>query len=239
MFNDMLGNTLGTKQDKFKSVQMTAFGETKNTDALFTGKPYIGELGYAFLFRNYRADKGKWLSADPLGYPDGWNNFSYCNNISTMAIDWLGGVPLFTSSSHSFNASSVWLIGYMPPPSISYDHIDVRGNDLVIYQLILTADGNNSGISDIQYNLNVMSSQTFGLSYVDNGEIVWTPSNITGTAQLATSSVAKSSKRQANGDMLYTATVTFYVYEKASGYNHQSSAPIKTYSLTLTHIVKE
>ncbi len=91
MFNDMLGNTLGTKQEKFNPVQMTAFGETKDTDALFTGKPYIGELGYAFLFRNYRADKGKWLTADPLGYPDGWNNFAYCNNRVVRFFDFLGG----------------------------------------------------------------------------------------------------------------------------------------------------
>ena len=71
MFNDMLGNTLGTKQEKFNPVQMTAFGETKDSDALYTGKPYIGELGYAFRFRNYRADQGKWQTTDPLGYPDG------------------------------------------------------------------------------------------------------------------------------------------------------------------------
>ena len=87
MFNDMLGNTLNIAR---KSVSMTAFGETKDLDAMFTGKPYIGELGYAFLFRNYRADKGKWLSADPLGYPDGWNNLAYVNNHVTEFIDWQG-----------------------------------------------------------------------------------------------------------------------------------------------------
>jgi len=59
-------------------------------DALFTGKPYIGELGYAFLFRNYRTDKGKWLTADPLGYPDGWNQLAYCNNDSINNFDLLG-----------------------------------------------------------------------------------------------------------------------------------------------------
>ena len=98
MFNDMLGNTLGTKQEKFKSVQMTAFGETKDPEALYTGKPFIGELGYAFLFRNYRADKGKWLSADPLGYPDGWNNLSYVNNEVVTTIDWLGGARVIIAS---------------------------------------------------------------------------------------------------------------------------------------------
>ena len=90
MFNDMLGNTLGTKQEKFNPVQMTAFGETKDSDALFTGKPYIGELGYSFLFRNYRPDQGKWQTTDPLGYPDGWNNLAYVNNKVLCNIDYLG-----------------------------------------------------------------------------------------------------------------------------------------------------
>ena len=109
MFNDMLGSTLNIGG---KAIHMTAFGETKDTDALFTGKPYIGELGYAFLFRNYRADKGKWNSQDPialamtlpsgadfskknssaktLGYPDGWNNLAYVNNSATEFIDMQG-----------------------------------------------------------------------------------------------------------------------------------------------------
>ena len=70
----MLGSTLNIGG---KAVNMTAFGESADTNAMFTGKPYIGELGYAFLFRNYRADKGKWQTTDPLGYPDGWNNLAY------------------------------------------------------------------------------------------------------------------------------------------------------------------
>ena len=75
---------------------LTAFGESLDKDnrAFFTGKPYIGELGYAFLLGNYRADMGKWQTADPLGYPDGWNNFAYVNNGVTMNIDWLGGCVL-------------------------------------------------------------------------------------------------------------------------------------------------
>ena len=76
---------------------MTAFGESENVDAFFTGKPLVGELGYAFLFRNYRPEQGKWQTADPLGYPDGWNNFAYVNNGVTMNIDWLGGCTLFST----------------------------------------------------------------------------------------------------------------------------------------------
>ena len=88
MFNDMLGTSLNIGG---KAVQMTAFGESSDTNAMFTGKPYIGELGYAFLFRNYRSEYGKWQTADPLGYPDGWNNLAYCNNNSIIKIDYLGG----------------------------------------------------------------------------------------------------------------------------------------------------
>ncbi len=101
MFNDMLGTTLGVKSgEQVNQVNMTAFGEplrpatngdaAKSQDAFFTGKPHIGELGYAFLFRNYRPEQGKWQTADPLGYPDGWNNLAYVNNGVTSAIDWLG-----------------------------------------------------------------------------------------------------------------------------------------------------
>ena len=91
LFNDMLGNTLGVKdQDSYHPIKMTAFGESENVDAFFTGKPLVGELGYAFLFRNYRPEQGKWQTADPLGYPDGWNNFAYVNNLPTTMIDVLG-----------------------------------------------------------------------------------------------------------------------------------------------------
>ena len=101
MFNDMLGTTLGVKSgEQVNQVNMTAFGEparpaangdsAKSQDAFFTGKPHIGELGYAFLFRNYRPDQGKWQTADPLGYPDGWNNLAYVNNKITTYVDPLG-----------------------------------------------------------------------------------------------------------------------------------------------------
>ena len=91
MLNDMLGSTVGIRDgEKMTPVSMTAFGESTDQGAMYTGKPHVDGLGYAFLFRNYRADKGKWLSADPLGYPDGWNNLAYCNNIVTFCIDFEG-----------------------------------------------------------------------------------------------------------------------------------------------------
>ena len=118
LFNDMLGTTLGIKDgDKVMQNNLTAFGESLSAslmeDSFFTGKPHVGEMGYVFLFRAYRADQGKWNSQDPvalamalptatdfsrnssfvkaLGYPDGWNNLAYCNNGVTMYFDFLGG----------------------------------------------------------------------------------------------------------------------------------------------------
>jgi len=87
MFNDMLGSTLNIGG---KAVNMTAFGESPDPNAMYTGKPYIGELGYAFLFRNYRSDYGKWQTSDPLGYPDGWNNLAYCGNSIIDTFDLYG-----------------------------------------------------------------------------------------------------------------------------------------------------
>lgn len=40
--------------------------------------------------RNYRASLGKWQTADPMGYPDGWNALAYCNNGVTSAVDLWG-----------------------------------------------------------------------------------------------------------------------------------------------------
>jgi len=91
LFNDMLGTTLGKYDSKkFIDNQSTSFGSGANS-GFFTGKPYVAGLGYTFLLRNYRSDLGKWQTADPMGYPNGWNNLAYVNNHVTSSYDWLGG----------------------------------------------------------------------------------------------------------------------------------------------------
>ena len=97
LFDDMLGNTLGVKDgEKFSAIDRDAFGELKPGEKpnlavnFFTGKPEIDGLGYSFLFRNYRADLGKWQTTDPLGYPNGWNNLAYVNNRVWQSMDPLG-----------------------------------------------------------------------------------------------------------------------------------------------------
>ena len=99
MFNDILGTTLGVSaNDGYAPSSMTAFGDTINcllsTSNFFTGKPHVDGLGHAFLLRNYRADLGKWPTAYPLGYPDGWNQMAYCGNRVVNSVDYLGGCIL-------------------------------------------------------------------------------------------------------------------------------------------------
>ena len=102
-FNDALGTTVGSKSNgKYSAAALTAFGEslsadtsnsqltTHNSQTFFTGKPMVEGLGHAFWMRNYRAGLAKWQSADPMGYPDGWNQLAYCNNGVTTAVDLWG-----------------------------------------------------------------------------------------------------------------------------------------------------
>ena len=103
MFNDVLGTTLGADGDGgYAAASLTSFGDpvpggprlsrpgAAVPDALFTGKPHVDGLGYAFLFRTYRPGLGKWMTADPLGYPDGWNRLAYGNNSVLDGFDCLG-----------------------------------------------------------------------------------------------------------------------------------------------------
>ena len=89
IFTDILGTSIGkVSGNGYSAIDKTSFGaDTSDKSSFFTGKPYVEGLGYAFLFRNYRADMGKWLTQDLIGYPDGWNNFAYCNNDILINID--------------------------------------------------------------------------------------------------------------------------------------------------------
>ena len=100
IFTDMLGTSLGKiEENRYSAIAKTSFGaDTSDKSSFFTGKPYIEDLGYAFLLRNYRADMGKWLSQDLIGYPNGWNNFAYCNNQSICTIDLYGAYDLANSA---------------------------------------------------------------------------------------------------------------------------------------------
>jgi len=130
LFNGMLGSTLGSlRGNEFSATDMTLFGEpkegeTEDKEAFFTGKPKVDGLGYAFLFRNYRSGLGKWQTADPLGYPDGWNNLAYCNNWVIECVDNLGAdiYHLVDEDGASGNGHSGWIVGNDQDGYVYYDY---------------------------------------------------------------------------------------------------------------------
>ena len=123
IFTDMLGTSMGkVEENRYSAIDKTSFGaDTSDSASFFTGKPYVEDLGYAFLFRNYRADMGKWLSQDLIGYPDGWNNFAYCNNITTMMFDFLGADGVYGNATF-FNHDSFYAMGRDGVPFFNPDN---------------------------------------------------------------------------------------------------------------------
>ena len=92
IFTDILGTSMGkVSGNGYSAIDKTSFGaDTSDKSSFFTGKPYVEGLGYAFLFRNYRADMGKWQVRDLSGYPNGWNNLLYANNAPIYTYDRYG-----------------------------------------------------------------------------------------------------------------------------------------------------
>ena len=81
---DYLGSTLASGDKNFTS---TAYGEGLE-GVRFTGKPFIKELGnYVFHHRLYSPETNRWTVADPTGFPDGVNNYSYVNGNPIAIID--------------------------------------------------------------------------------------------------------------------------------------------------------
>ena len=113
----------------------------------------VDGLGRVFLMRNYRASLGKWLTADPLGYPDGWNQLAYCGNGAASAVDlWGCEKSIFDTT---WNEHRQWITHVKPGSSIahqeyyqSYDYIFDR-MDVTIHW---TAVVDNSGLVNIVIN---------------------------------------------------------------------------------------
>lgn len=130
IFTDILGTSMGkVSGNGYSAIDKTSFGaDSSDNSSFFTGKPYIEDLGYAFLFRNYRADMGKWLSQDPIGYPIGWNNFIYCSNNIISIIDYLGCLDI-----NLFNQS---------------DSLYLNANKIVTGGVSVAGHGNKNGLYD-------------------------------------------------------------------------------------------
>ena len=74
------------------------YAESGTTDRSFTGQNQDTVAGlYDFMYREYHAVQGRWISPDPAGIavvdpnsPQSWNRYAYVLNIPTLLIDPLG-----------------------------------------------------------------------------------------------------------------------------------------------------
>lgn len=107
-------------------------------------------LGHAFLMRNYRAGLAKWQTADPMGYPDGWNQLAYCGNDVTSAVDIFGANT--AKGGTSWNERKVTeLVG--PAPGWTFSHqVYIYEEKWVSdkFEVTIPYEGkDNNGVADI------------------------------------------------------------------------------------------
>ena len=187
LFNDMLGTTaavLDPAAGKGEATRATLFGESAN-DIFFTGKPYIDELGYAFLCRNYRPEHAKWQTADPLGYPDGWNALAYCNNGVGGAVDYLGMKTLsiilfpremtrweavFSSELYIVGGATAWINDYETALNLEDVLELIKSSDEKIDHLVLAAHAGAGEIENTGY-IDIGNGKTiFGRRITESAE---------------------------------------------------------------------
>ena len=242
LFNDMLGTTLGVKDgDKVTQNNLTAFGESLSAspmqDSFFTGKPHVGEMGYVFLFRAYRADQGKWQTSDPLGYPDGWNNFAYCNNWVNDAIDLFGGILLSTESA-TMTTSPYEIVTIELSAIITNTLIAMGAFKDLSYKVGLTANGNDTGntpvISGEQFLLTGSPTSSGGGFSLSGVGYSFTYSVRIGSTTLA------SSKTEINDDGSNTLINRYQVkiiadWDYVCLGSYKGSTVVQTFYMTLSH----
>ncbi|MFD0896008.1 RHS repeat-associated core domain-containing protein [Luteolibacter ambystomatis] len=135
--SDYLGNTLVSGTQDFEA---TAYGKGQEAGR-FTGKIYMQELGaYLFPYRWYSADTARWIGADPSGYPDGLNNFSYVNSDPLSRVDPLGLVT-FNNPANTAAAGGA-STSYSGPTETTAGTIKVReiakeGDGGICYQPVV------------------------------------------------------------------------------------------------------
>ena len=249
MLNDMLGNTVAVKNDEaYCTTSMTAFGESTDSGAFFTGKPFVGELGYAFLMRSYRPENGKWQTADPLGYPDGWNQLAYCNNQATSSVDLLGCSEeevVTDSDNGAFYGTDYYnrWAGLDDDPDFTYYKSTPFGSGLCEYTMFLEAVWTGTCFKDITTPFEVLSVHSFVVVYYDRDpqtgadvEVYRDP--VVPGATAISIKITYSRTPTLNGTR-HTVTAAFTVKETISGKDGYQNSILVPYTLSISRIAPE
>jgi len=136
----------------------------------YTGKPYLAESGsYAFKYRQYSPEMGRWTTVDPSGFPDGANNRVYAavptsgldpNGLAWDSWDFLNW--FYTGEGQTVNLADIGLLNSVRAVAMAND---LNG---CAYRFGLQIAGNVKKI--VPYSTSIHDS--FKKSY-EFGEIAW------------------------------------------------------------------
>jgi RHS repeat-associated protein len=159
--NDHLATTVGIADaaGEIAALEADAFGAplaAGQAPSRYTGKPYDEDMGaFVFPFRNYRPQEGRWMSADPSGFPDGVNGGAYAPNVLN-GLDPLGLASKVTQSSFTTNGSA----GGLSFTNRNTSALAIVGNDISfsrgIVDISLSSSHNTRGwiVQNVNFNYN-------------------------------------------------------------------------------------
>jgi RHS repeat-associated protein len=125
----------------------------------YTGKPYLADSGsYAFKYREYNPEMGRWTTVDPSGFPDGANNRVYAA-VPTIQLD-NNGLDTTTINDNGIILSASY--------TISYDYY----NSPTLTSYTLKSFDINASLGKIGYSLNY----SFGTPSLQNNVTLYSNS---------------------------------------------------------------
>lgn len=130
-------------------------------DVFYTGKPYLAESGsYAFKYREYNPEMGRWTTIDPSGFPDGPNNRMYAavptseidqnglNLVAVFSLSAVTGLPINNNSELNNAISASGLFQSVYSDVQTWLHQNVSGNGALTVDMTLLGNQTPNGSSN-------------------------------------------------------------------------------------------
>lgn len=165
---------LSAAKVKVQNAETTA----SNSEVFYTGKLLDADSGtYAFMYRNYDPELGRWTSSDPSGFPDGANG-QYYAPVPTSMVDWQGLYAILTLTQ-TWTSHTSWYYRATLNDSLNPGEVSFNANAGTNTASVTQGDpyGTNGPIPGGTYDLVPRTDWAEGDTY-ENG----TPS-ITGPGQ--------------------------------------------------------
>jgi RHS repeat-associated protein len=161
---------------------------SQEAGVFYTGKPYLAESGsYAFKYREYNPEMGRWTTIDPSGFPDGANNRMYAA-LPTSEIDNNGlrvtapGIPDYSTTA----VSNINVFSYKLDNAIG---VGANGEGYIIdhYSAIFSANVSITFNNPFNTSTDSRTKQGTGVAYATTSGL--TPSEIVVTFKVPTAGI--------------------------------------------------